>query len=143
MTEHSATAAIARLRLVLKANAIFSFTSGAVALVAGSWISRELGIDDVVLTRLLGGGLILFAGAVMVISRLDEPRLRAESALVSIADFTWVIGTVVVLLTGWLNTTGNLVLAVVGLAVADFGATQLWYRARATPGPAGLRTATA
>ncbi|MEQ8841727.1 MAG: hypothetical protein RIB98_12170 [Acidimicrobiales bacterium] len=139
---HTGGDAVARLRLVLRANATFSFVCGAVALVTGSWLSRELDIDHVTVTRLLGGGLILFAVAVLVISRLDAPLLRTESLVVSIADITWVLGSVAILLTGLLNETGNIVLALVGLVVADFGAMQLFYRAKATAGSRELRTAT-
>jgi hypothetical protein len=119
-----------RLRLVLQANAAFSFVSGVVALVAGSWVSEQLGIDHVLITRLLGAGLIVFAGDVVFVSRRPELKLLTESALVSIADFTWVAGTAVVLLTGVLNTTGAVVATVIAVAVADFGTTQLWFRSK-------------
>lgn len=142
MTDHTTEDAVARLRLVLRANATFSFTCGVVALVAGAWLSRELGIGHVLLTRLLGGGLILFAVAVMVISRLDEQRLRAEAALVAVADVAWVVGSVAILLTGWSTTTGNVIVALVALAVADFGTTQLWYRAKVADDAAEMPAAT-
>ena len=128
-----------RLRLVLRANATFSLVGGVVALVAGSWLSEQLGIDHVVITRLLGAGLIIFAGDVLFVSRRPEPKLLTESALISTGDFIWVAATVVVLLTGILSTTGVIVATVVGLAVADFGASQLWFRSKAL---APERTAT-
>ena len=142
MTNHTTQPAVDRLRFVLRANATFSFASGTAALLGGSWISRVFGIDHVLLTRLLGAGLLGFAALVMAISRLDEPRLRTEAALVSAADAAWVLGTVVVLLTGSLSTAGNVVMAVVALVVADFGATQLWFRSRAFGDRPDLHTAT-
>jgi hypothetical protein len=120
-----------RLRLVLRANAAFSLIGGLIAVAAGPWVSERLGIDHVAVTRLLGAGLIVFAGDVANVSRRTEPKLLRESALVSAADFTWVAATVVVLLTGILNTTGVVVASAIGLAVADFGMTQLWFRAKA------------
>lgn len=123
-----------RLRLVLRANATTSIAGGAIALIAGSWVSRELGIDHVALTRLLGAGLIGFALLVLGIARADERRLLSESLLVSIGDAAWVVGTIVVVAAGVLTTTGNIVAALVALAVADFGVTQLWFRSRAVRG---------
>jgi hypothetical protein len=124
--------AVTRLRRVLTANAAFSLAGGFTALVAGSWVSAQLGIDHVVLTRLLGFGLVLFAADVLRISRLPEASLLGRAALVSAADAMWVLATIVVLATGVLSTTGAIVAAAVGLVVADAGATQLWLRRRAT-----------
>ncbi len=131
MNDHITHRSIKNLRHVLRANAAFSMVSGVTALLGGSWISRELGIDHSMLTRLIGAGLIGFAAAVAAISRLDERRLTAEALLVSIADATWVLGTIAVVLAGWLNTTGALAMSLIALVVADLGATQLWFRAKA------------
>lgn len=135
----TSTTAIHRLRLVLAANATFSVVGGVIALVAGSWVSRELGIDHVALTRLLGAGLILFGIDVAVVSRTAERRLLPAALAVSAADAAWVFGTVIVLATGVLSSTGAIVAIVVGLAVADFGTAQAWLRAKATPATAGYR----
>jgi len=145
MTETQTTQATAinRLRLVLRANAATSITGGAIALFAGSWVSRELGIDHVVVTRLLGAGLIVFALQVLMLSRAKDDRVVAESLLISLADAAWVLGTVVVILSGVLSTTGNIVAGLIGLAVGDFGATQFWLRTRATAASTSLRPVTA
>lgn len=140
--------AVARLRLVLRANAAFSLVGGVVALVAGSWLSRELGIDHVVLTRLLGVGLIAFAINVALIARAREPRLLTEALLVSIGDAAWVVATIAVVASGVLTSAGNVVAILVGLAVADFGIAQFVLRrqakrAEATPGPGRRLTARA
>lgn len=119
------TPSTTRLRLVLRANAGFSIAGGAIAALAGSWVSRELGIDHVVLTRLLGAGLIAFAGLVLAVSWADEPRLQRKALWVSLADAGWVVGSVVVIATGVLTTTGTVVTALLALAVADFGITQV------------------
>ena len=123
-----------RLRLVLRANAASSIAGGATALIAGPWVSRVLGIDHVTVTRLLGVGLIGFALVVLGIAGSNERRLLRESLLVSAGDAGWVLGTIAVIATGVLTATGNIVAALVALAVADFGVTQLWFRARARRG---------
>ncbi len=122
------------LRRVLRANALTSFLTGAIALAAGPWVSRGLGIDHVAVTRLIGAGLIVFAVDVALLSRAHPDRLLRDTLLVSAADLTWVAATVVVLFTGILSTAGVLVAVVAGIAVADFAAAQLWLRAgAATP----------
>ena len=120
-----------RLRLVLFANGMFSAAAGLVALLAGSWVSQALGIDHVTLTRLLGAGLLVFGADVIYASRAGEERLLPAALLISAADIVWVIATAVVVVSGVLSTTGNVVAVVQGLAVADFAAAQLWFRSRA------------
>ena len=117
-----------RLRLVLRANAAFSLIGGLIAVTAGPWVSEQLGIDHVAITRLLGAGLIVFAGDVAFVSRRIEPKLRRETAYVSAADFGWVLATIVVLATGALNPTGVVVASAIGVVAADFGIAQLWLR---------------
>ena len=96
-----------------------------------------------VVTRLLGAGLIVFALQVLMLSRATDDRVVAESLLISLADAGWVLGTVVVILSGVLSTTGNIVAGLIGLAVGDFGAAQFWLRTRATAASTSLRPVTA
>ncbi len=113
---------------------------GAIAAVAGPWVSDTLGIDQVLITRLVGVGLIAFALFVAWTSFQDDERLLAETRLISLGDASWVVATAVVLLAGLLTTWGVVVAVVVGLAVADFGVAQWWLRSRAlrTVGAAGV-----
>lgn len=119
-----------RSRLVLRANAAFSTVGGLIAVVAAGWLSDVSGIDHVAITRLGGVGLLLFAADVYRQSRLPEHRLPFALLQTSIADVSWVVATAIVLalvdLTGW-GVAGAIVIAV---AVADFGATQLWLRSK-------------
>lgn len=120
-----------RLRLVLRLNAATSLAGGAIAAVAAGWTSETLGIDHVAITRIVGIGLILFATDVAFISTRPEPKLLSEVRLVSAADAIWVVATIVVLAAQILTTIGLVVAAVIGLAVADFGLTQMWMRSKA------------
>ena len=135
------------LRLALKANAAFSIAGGLVAVIGGSWISREFGIDHVVLTEALGLGLVVFGAFVFQVSLASDRTVVKESALISAGDIGWVIGSVVVILTGVLTTTGNVTTGIVALAVADFATTQLIFRHKATAQNAhlteGVRTVAA
>ena len=120
---------------------------GAIAAIAAGWVSETLGIDHVALTRVVGIGLMVFAADVAWVSTREPDRLLSETRLVSAADAAWVVATIVVVAAGVLTTTGAVVAAVVGLGVADFGATQLWCRAKAlgertdTPAPTTLAAA--
>jgi hypothetical protein len=124
------THALQRLRRTLRANAAFSTAGGTTALVAGPWVSRTLGVDHVALTRVLGVGLLGFAVIVLATARADATRLLRDSLLVSLADALWVLGTAVVVMTGALTPTGDVVAVILAVAVADFGTAQYRFRSR-------------
>lgn len=119
-----------RLRLILRLNATTSALGGAIAAIAAGWVSETLGIDHVLLTRLVGIGLILFAADVAYVSTRDEKRMLAETRLISAGDGLWVLATIAVLAAQILTTTGVVVAILVGLGVADFGIAQLWLRSK-------------
>ena len=119
-----------RLRAVLRINATSSLIFGLMAAVAAGWVSDTLGIDQVTITRLVGIGLVLFAANVFFIAGRPQPELLSETRLVSAGDAAWVVATVVVLTAQFLSTVGVISAVVVGLAVADFGITQLWMRTK-------------
>ncbi|MEL7210238.1 MAG: hypothetical protein AAGK32_18740 [Actinomycetota bacterium] len=119
-----------RLRLALRANAVFSVVTGAVALLAAPAVGGLLGVDAVWLIRLVGAGLLGFAAFVVWASQLDPARLRQEALQISIADLGWVGATIVALVAGTFSGSGPLVAALVGLAVLDLALAQLWFRHR-------------
>ncbi len=119
-----------RLRLVLRANAGFSALSGTAALVAGGPIADFLGLDQTWLVRLVGAGLVLFAVGVLAASAKEPPRLATEALIVSLNDFGWVVGTVVVIALGLLSTGGAVAMGLIGVIVLDFGLAQLHTRRR-------------
>ncbi len=121
---------VSRSRLVLRANAAFSTVGGLIAVVAAGWLSDVSGIDHVLVTRLGGVGLLLFAADVYRQSRLPEAKLPFALLQTSIADASWVIATVVVLALVDFTTWGVAGAIVIAIAVADFGATQLWLRSK-------------
>jgi len=126
-----------RLRTVLRLNAALSVSGGLIAAVAAGWVSDTLGVDQVLLTRIIGIGLVVFAADVAFVASRPEPKLLSETRLVSAADALWVVATVVVLVAQILTVAGVVVAVVLGLAVADFALTQLWMRSKALAEPAG------
>lgn len=131
------------LPLVLEVNAATSLAAGAVGLAAGRWSADRLGLDDTTWVRLVGAGLILFAVAVAAGSRLRGPSLARAARLISAADAAWVIGTVAVVASGVLSTSGVVIALVMGVGVLDLGLAQLWlagHLARSgSPASAGSR----
>jgi hypothetical protein len=120
-----------KLRLVLQTNAAFSAAGGLLAVAAASFVSDKGGIGHVALTRLVGVGLLIFAVDVFRTSRLSAPKLLQGALLISIADFTWVITSLVVIAFVDLTTAGVIVGLVQTAAVLDFGVTQYWLRSKA------------
>ena len=116
---------LAVLRTVLKANAAFSLLGGVVAVAAGAVVADLLDVN-VWLVRVIGAGLVIFAADVWWVARRPANQITTYARLVSAADASWVVGTVVVIALGLVSTAGAIVLAVVAAAVADFGALQ-WY----------------
>jgi len=84
-----------------------------------------LGVGQVWLIRLLGAGLLVFAGGVLWVSQSPRPTLDTWSAQVSMADVGWVLGTIVVVALGWLSSTGAIAMGVIALAVLTLGLLQL------------------
>ncbi len=124
------THATLKLRLVLRANAAFSAAAGLFAVAAASFVSDKGGIGHVALTRLVGVGLLIFAIDVLMTSRLRGPRLLQGTLLISMADITWVIASLVVIAFVDLTPAGIVVGLAQAAAVLDFGVTQYWLRSK-------------
>lgn len=119
-----------RLRLVLAANATMSIVFGLIGAIGAGGVADLLGVDQVWLVRLVSVGLILFGIDVALTARAATHRLPTGALLVSIADWSWVAATVVVVALGLLSTASVVIMGIVGLAVADFALLQLVLRRR-------------
>lgn len=81
------------LRAALTANAAFSFCSALVLIVAPELVSQTTGLGPAVLLRVVGVGLALFAAD--LIHQATRKRLITWRALyASLADFSWVVGSI-------------------------------------------------
>jgi len=129
-SEIDARRAATRLRNLLRSNALFSTATGLSAVVAGGPVAKVLGVDHVWLVRVLGAGLVAFAGLVFVVSGVRTSLLRPASLGVSIGDLGWVAGTLAAFALGWLSTSGIVVMGATGVVVLGLGLAQL--RARGT-----------
>ncbi len=119
--------AVLPLRLALAANAVFSLSSALFMIFRPALVGEWLGIQAPLILQLVGIGLVIFAAE--LIYQATRQRVTTWRALLaSVADFSWVAGTIVLLISfpQLFSSFGNgLVLAVAGV-VLGFGAWQLW-----------------
>lgn len=119
------------LRLALAANAAFSLSSALLMLFRPALVGEWLGVHAPLILQIVGIGLIFFAAE--LIYQATRQRVATWRALLaSAADFSWVAGSIVLLLAfpQLFSPSGiALVLAVAG-AVFVFGAWQLWAAGR-------------
>jgi len=128
-SEIDARRAATRLRNLLRCNALLSTATGLGAAVGGGPVAELLGVDQVWVVRVLGGGLVAFAGLVFVVSGMRTSLLRPASLIVSIGDLGWVVATLATIAVGWLSGSGVGVMGATGVVVLGLGLAQL--RARA------------
>ena len=116
------------LRKVLLANTEFSVTTGLAGLIFGGPVADALGVEQVWLIRMLGAGLLGFAAMLFLIARSPQPMLQRWSREISQADVGWMLGTIAVVLLGWLSTSGAIIMTAIGLIVLGLGITQHLFR---------------
>ncbi|MEZ4861204.1 MAG: hypothetical protein R3C14_07855 [Caldilineaceae bacterium] len=111
-------------RRVLLANTLFSSLSGLLFVVDGGYVATFLGLPSPTaawVIRGLGVGLLLFALLIYQMTR--QPALSKGGLLLILeADLLWVIGSAVLLWSGWLplSATGWWAVAIVADIVALF-----------------------
>lgn len=114
------------LRWALLSNAAFSGLSALTLFVSTDAVSQLIGIESVIVLRLIGAALLLFA--LDLLHQATRRRLATWRALyASFADFTWVVGSLllVIFAPGLLSSSGVLILLVIAAAVLAFGSWQI------------------
>jgi len=120
------------LRLALAANAVFSLSSALFMLFRPALVGEWLGIHAHLILQLVGIGLVIFA--IELIYQATRQRVATWRALLaSVADFSWVAGSIVLLLAfpQLFSPSGNVLVLAVAVVVFGFGAWQLWAAGRA------------
>lgn len=120
------------LRLALASNAAFSLTSALLMIFHPALVGEWLGINAPLVLQSVGAGLVIFA-ADLIYQATRYRVVTWRALLASSADFSWVIGSIILLfaLPQLFSPAGiTLVLAVAG-AVLVFGTWQLWAAGRA------------
>jgi len=125
MTTSRPTSPAALLRIVLRTNAITSGLGGIIAAAAPRPLDDVLGTGQEGWVRIIGIGLVLFAGAVVAVSRLGEVEMRRIVPMISAGDGSWVVGSAVAIALGWFSTGGAVVIGLVALMVGCFALEQM------------------
>ena len=112
------------LRTVLRMNATTSALGGLAAAIAPGQVDRLLETGQTTWVRLVGIGLLGFAAWVWVVSRRDAATIRERAREISIADASWVLGSIVTIVLGWYSAAGNVVIGLVATIVGAFGTAQ-------------------
>jgi len=127
------------LRLALRANALFSGTCAAIFVLDAGALAGAIGVPAPLLVT-LGAGLLAFAGALVWTSlRSDVGRLIQEARLHCAADLAWVVGSVPVVVMGWLEPVGSAGLMAVSTVVLSLAVAQ--WRGLGRASAPDLRTA--
>jgi hypothetical protein len=134
MTDHTLTAIASTrrpnptderwLRLVLRSNALTSGLGGLVAVATPGRLDELLGTGRPGWVRLVGAGLVAFAGVVALVSRASSPVLVRAAPLISVADASWVVGTILTIVASWYSTAGAVLMASVAAMVTGFSIAQ-------------------
>ncbi len=114
------------LKSALLFNAVFSTLSGLTFILFSRFVADLIGIGTPIVYQILGVGLLGFAGC-LVWTATRTPINTFHAMLISLADFLWVFGTVVVISVAFsaLNSAGILAMLIVAAIVLFFGLNQL------------------
>ncbi len=102
------------LRWSLRANGLFSVTSGLVFTVFAAAVADRIGLPDPRVVGFVGLNLLGFAAFLFWVSSRPAIHLPTAMAIVYL-DLAWVAGTLPLVAAGWLSEFGN----VTALAIAD------------------------
>ena len=114
------------LKTALLSNAIFSTVSGLIFIIFGQFVANLIGISAPIVYQIIGMGLVLFGGFVAW-TATRKPINTFIASLISVADFLWVIGTILLIASAFrlLNPGGIAVLLAIAAIVLFFGLRQL------------------
>jgi Polyketide cyclase / dehydrase and lipid transport len=114
------------LKSALLSNALFSMLSGLIFIMFGQPIAQLIGLGEAVIYHIVGIGLLGFASFVAWVG-MQKPINTWLAALISMTDFLWVAGTILLVLLafGALQPMGIFALLMIAAMVLFFGVRQL------------------
>ena len=116
------------LRKVLVANAFYSSLSGITIIAIAGILGEMMGIPNLWILRIIGGGLVLFALSILpAIKKLPGNTKPARS--IAFQDWAWVAGAVAIISLQLFDMTnsGYWILGIVSVPVAIFAFLQTRY----------------
>ena len=105
------------LKTALTSNAVFSIVSGITLIVLNTSFQTWFGLNFPF--WIIGAGLIPFGLIAYQTSRDTENMVR-KGQMITIMDLFWVTGSVILILLIDMTTTGQWMIGVVAMIVADF-----------------------
>ncbi|GAB4151839.1 MAG: hypothetical protein Tsb009_27380 [Planctomycetaceae bacterium] len=111
------------LRVSLFSNAVFSSVSGVCFIAASGPLAALIGLEFPMILVAIGVSLVAFAAGLVLNAKRPTVNQR-EAWIAVVLDLAWVVGSVVVIFTGVLSTTGNWAVAIVADVVLVFAILQ-------------------
>lgn len=115
-----------KLKRTLLGNAVFSFLSSLILIIANEYITHLFGLTNGLAFYIIGGVLIAFSGFILyTMKKKIENKMQVLS--ISVADFAWVAGSLVIIATSAFQITqiGYEIIGLVAFIVLLFGILQL------------------
>ena len=113
------------LRLSLKGNALFSFTSGLILFIAHKPIASFIGLDQSVLLIVTGLSLVVFAAGLLISSNRESPEPLEAKIAVGL-DLAWILVSILIVSLGNFSKGGNWATIIVADIVLVFAALQFF-----------------
>ena len=113
------------LRNALKANAVFSLTSGLILILFSKNIAQLMTVSNTQVFPLIGGGLLLFVVS-LVLNAYKKNISAFQVKAIIIQDWLWVVASLVLLIFNpfQISMIGNGMIAGVALVVATLAILQ-------------------
>ena len=113
------------LRNSLRGNGLFSGMSGLAALLLTRPLTHFTGLEQPIIFTILGIGLLIFSVDLFWFAARKTLNQKLVWAII-LADVAWVLGSIIILLTGTpaLTVAGNWLVAILAEAVAAFAIAQ-------------------
>ena len=111
------------LRLSLKGNAIFSFTSGLIFTFAHVPIATFIGLGQPAIVLIIGLSLLAFALGLFISANRAKPN-QFEAKLAVILDLAWVFASILIVALGLLSRGGSWGVIIIADIVLAFAALQ-------------------
>lgn len=120
----------AKLRRVLRLNAINCIVSGTAMAVAAGPIDELLDTGHPGWIRIVGLGLLPFAALCLWAAAGPVERLRKETPSIIAGDVAWVVASIVTVLLGWYSGGGIVAVLAMAVVVDTFAVLQFvgWRR---------------
>lgn len=117
-----------KLKMTLKANALFSLISGLTLLIFSETIAFLMNLNSNLPLTIIGVGLLLFVMLILFVTYQKSINLKLVKSII-IQDILWVIGSIILLIAHpfGISLEGNIAILIVAIIVLYFAIKQRKY----------------